>query len=227
MKINLGSRGVFSSPLVHLDPGEQFVCEAGAMLRAWSNVEINVTTKSKGKGGLLAGVKRLLAGESFFFSTYVAGGGQAGEVGLAPTLQGEIAEIKCDGSCKWLCTGGSYLAGSTSLEINTQFQGFKGLFSGESLSFVEVSGQGSLLISAFGRITAIPVEGGLTVDTGHVVAFQDSLQYTISKAGSSFIQSFLAGEGLVMNFTGRGIIYVQSHNPREFGGMRGPPIPPA
>ena len=63
------------------------------------------------------------------------------------------------------------------------------------------------------------------MDTGHLVAFESSLQYTISKAGGSWIQSWLAGEGLVMNFTGRGRIITQSHNPTEFGKSLGPLLP--
>ena len=70
MKIETLSGGAFESALVHIDPGESFVSESGAMYRASANIDIDVTTKSKGKGGLMSGLKRLFAGESFFFSTY-------------------------------------------------------------------------------------------------------------------------------------------------------------
>ena len=122
--------------------------------------------------------------------------------------------------------GGSYLGSSESLALDTNFQGFRGMLSGESLSFISVSGAGVLLVNAFGKISGIDIEGGLTVDTGHVVAFESSLDYSIGKAGGSFLQSFLAGEGLVMNFRGQGRIYVQSHNPDEFGREIGPLLPP-
>ena len=225
MDIEITSKGAFCSALVKLKPGEQFVSESGAMFRASSNIDIDVTTRSLGSGGLLAGMKRLLAAENFFFSTYLCTGSDDGEVGVAPTLQGEIAVIECDGSCQWVCAGGSYLGSSTGLNIDTQFQGMKGLFSGESLSFVSASGQGRLLVNAFGRITPLDVAGGLTVDTGHVVAFQDSLSYSLGKAGGSWVQSFLAGEGVVLNFTGHGKLYVQSHNPKEFGKTLGSMLP--
>ena len=55
---------------------------------------------------------------------------------LAPTHQGEIRKIELDGSARWLCTGGSYLASSRSLELDTSFQGLGGMLSGESLSFM-------------------------------------------------------------------------------------------
>ena len=62
-------------------------------------------------------------------------------------------------------------------------------------------------------------------DTGHVVAFTDGLSYTIEKAGSSWFQSWLAGEGIVLKFSGTGKILVQSHNISEFGRLLGPKLP--
>ena len=86
-------------------------------------------------------------------------------------------------------------------------------------------GQGRLVVTGFGRLAEIEVKEAITVDTGHVVAFEDSLQYTVTKAGGSWIQSWLAGEGVVMNFTGQGRILVQFHNPNEFGKSVGPGLP--
>ena len=225
MDITLSGEGAFGWALVELKPDEQFVSESGALFRASSNIDIDVTTRKGGSGGLLGGIKRMMASESFFFSTYRCTEGEGGEVGLAPKLQGEIARIDCDGRHQWICAGGSYLASSPELEIDTQFQGVRGLFSGESLSFLSVSGRGQLLVNAFGRINEVDVEGALTVDTGHVVAFEDSLTYSLGKAGGSWIQSFLTSEGIVLKFEGRGRIYVQSHNPDEFGKELGPLLP--
>jgi len=226
MEIEILGKGAFESALVHFDPSERFVSESGAMYRASANVDIDVTTKSRGSGGLLSGVKRLLARESFFFSTYSITDNQRGEVGLAPTHQAEIFLIDVDPSAVWVCTGGSYLGSSESLQLDTKFQGLKGFVSGESLSFVEASGSGQLLVSAFGRIVETEVEEAITVDTGHVVAFEKTLQYTITKAGDSWLQSWLAGEGFVMNFTGHGRILTQSHNPNSFGADLGKQLPP-
>ena len=83
MNIELLDQGAFTSALVHLDPGDRFVSESGAMFRASSNVNIDVTTRSKSSGGFFGGVKRLLAAENFFFSTYEVNDGQPGE-GLRP-----------------------------------------------------------------------------------------------------------------------------------------------
>lgn len=226
MEIDVRERGAFGWALVNLGPGERFVSEAGALFRISDNIDFDVTTRSRESGGLMSGLKRMLSGESFFFSTYTCADDNGGEVGLAPKLQGEVKLIECDGKSRWLTTGGSYLGSTEDLDIDTQFQGIKGMLSGESLSFLSIEGRGQLLVNAFGRITEIDVADSLTVDTGHVVAFEDALEYSVSKAGGSWIQSFLTSEGLVLKFSGRGRVYVQSHNPTEFGKALGPMLPP-
>ena len=223
----MSERGSFGSVLVKIGPGETFVSESGAMFRASDNVDIDVTTRNRsGGGGLMSGVRRMMAGESFFLSTYRTRDGAPGEVALAPTLAGEVAFIECRGGGRWLCAGGSFLGASQGLDLDTQFQGLRGALSGESLSFLAASGVGELLVSAFGSVQTIEVDGKLTVDTGHVVAFQDTLEYSLDRAGGSWIQSFLASEGVVLNFSGRGTVYVQSHNPDEFGRRLGGMMPP-
>ena len=225
MHVEVANNGAFGSALVQLDPRDEFVSESGAMYRASSNVDIDVTTRSRSSGGIMSGVRRMISGESFFFSRYKVTDHRPGEVGLAPNLQGQVALIECDGRTRWVCAGGSYLGSSPALNIDTQFQGIRGMLSGESLSFITIEGVGPLLVNAFGTITEIDVRGALTIDTGHVVAFEESLEYSIGKAGGSWISSFLTSEGLVLDFRGHGRVYVQSHNPSEFGRTLGPLLP--
>ena len=122
--------------------------------------------------------------------------------------------------------GGSYLGSSDGLSVDTQFQGFRGMFSGESLFFLDVQGRGDLIVNAFGKMTEVEVDGTLIVDTGHLVAFEDSLEYTIQKAGGSWLQSMLSSEGAAMRFSGSGKVYLQSHNPNQFGSALGGMMPP-
>ncbi len=218
--------GGFQAALVRIRPGESFMSESGSMFRASGNIDVDVTTRTRSSGGLLSGIRRLFAQESFFLSEYRTTDGSEGEVGLAPKLPGSMAVIDCTGYRKWVCAGGSYVGSSENLGLDTQFQGLGGIFSGESLSFLEVDGMGQLLVSAFGAIREIEVDGALTVDTGHVVAFEDSLEYSLGKAGGSRLQSFLASEGITLDFRGRGKLYVQSHNPDEWAHSLAGLLPP-
>ena len=229
-RYTLTGSGGFVSALVRLGPRESFTSEAGAMFHATANIDIEVATSSGGRSGFiqgaLRGIGRALANESFFLSTYQTIDGRPGELGLAPKLPGEMAVIECSGVRNWICAGGSYVGSSQSLTLDARFQGLRGMFSGESLSFMEVQGRGELLVSAFGSIREMEVDGAITVDTGHVVAFEDSLDYSLDRAGGSWLQSFLASEGVTLNFRGNGKLYVQSHNPDEWGRALGGILPP-
>lgn len=225
MDVKIISQGAFCSALVTIAPGETFVSESGAMFRASGNVDIDVTTKSRGKGGILRAAKRLLGGESLFFSTYRSLDQAPGEVGLAPTLPGEVRTLSLDRSSEWILAGGSYLGSGEEVEIDPQFQGLKGFFTGESLFFMVARGEGPLILSSFGRIEERQVDGNWTVDTSHLVAYESSLRYRVGKLANSWRQSFFSGEGLAMHFEGRGRVLVQSHAAQEFGQRLGPLLP--
>ena len=53
--------------------------------------------------------------------------------------------------------------------------------------WLEMSGSGKLLINAFGMIYPVEVDGEYIVDTGNIAAFEDSLDFKISKAGRSWL----------------------------------------
>ncbi len=225
MQIEIQPDGAFHSAMVHLEPGDEFKTDAGAMFRASANIDNDVTTIARG-GGLMAGLKRMVGGDTFFQSTFRTTDGRPGEVGVAPTLQGHLKQVDVESGQSWMCAGGSFLGADGHMQLEPRFQGMKGLFTGENLFFMEVSGDGPLLVGAYGGITEVRVEDELVVDTGHVVAFESSLTYTLTKTGGSWLNSFLAGEGFVMRFSGSGRLLVQSHNPKEFGSRLGRRLPP-
>jgi uncharacterized protein (TIGR00266 family) len=209
----------------HLEPGESVRAEASAMVSMTSDIETSTTARGAG-GGVLGGLKRaVLGGESFFTNLFTAKAPGA-HVTFAPNLCGSMVVHQLDGSETLLIQGTSYVAGPDTVRLNTQFQGLKGLFSGETLFFLEASGQGPVLLNAFGAIEKIQLDGTMIVDTGHLVAFSSGIRYSIAKAARGFISSFLSGEGLVLRVEGRGTLYVQSRNPNEFGRSLGSKLPP-
>lgn len=223
MNVEIIGYSAFQSARVQLEAGERFVSEAGKMVRMSAGILSEVQSVAR-SGGMMAGLKRMLGSDSFFFSHYTAR--DKGEVVLAPTLPGNVGLQHLDGRSGWYCAGGSYMASGPEIKTEPQWQGLKGMFSGESIIFLHATGIGPLLLDAFGKVTQEEVNGSFIVDTGHVVAFEDTLSYTISKAGGSWLTSFLAGEGLVIKFSGQGRVLVQSHNMKEFGTILGPKLPP-
>lgn len=208
-----------------LDRGEDLTCEVGAMIAMTSGLTVETTSKSRGGGGILKGLKRMFSGESFFLNHFTAQQDQQTLL-IAPTMMGDCRHHRLRGG-SLIVQGSGWLASSGTIEIDTTWQGFtSALFSGESMFWVRCSGAGDLFLSSFGAIYEIDVQGEYTVDTGHIVAFEDSLNFQMGKASASLIGSFLGGEGLVCKFQGQGKLYCQSHNPPSLGQLLGPKLKP-
>lgn len=122
----------------------------------------------------------------------------------------------------------SYLAGDTSLTVDTKFGGAKSFFGGEGLFVLQVAGTGLLLVSSFGAIHRKVLRPGeqYVVDTGHLVAWEAQMQYQLRKASKSgYFRSFLSGEGMVAEFVGPGEILIQTRNLAAFAGLLKPFFP--
>lgn len=208
---------------VVLDAQEELVAEAGCMIAMSDYINVSTTLRQGRGGGIMAGLKRMVGGESLFLSIFrcpLAGG----EVFLAPKFMGDILLYSLD-TQELVVQATSYLASSSGVDIDLGFQGFKSLFSGESIFWLTITGYGSLLLNSFGAIYEVEVDGEYIVDTGHIVAFEKTLTFEITKASSSWLGSFLGGEGLVCRFKGQGKVYCQTHNPRAFGQLVGSQLP--
>ncbi len=209
---------------VSLNAGEEIVAQAGAMV-AMSGFINTSTTLRKGKGGgIMGGFKRMLGGESLFLSVFRSPTPD-GEVFLAPRFMGDILVYEMRGQ-ELVVQAASYLASANEVDLDLGFQGMKSLFSGESIFWLSITGFGSVILTSFGGIYEIDVNGDYVVDTGHIVAFERSLDFRIDKANKSWLGAFFGGEGFVCRFHGRGKVYCQTHNPGSFGSMVGSQLPP-
>jgi uncharacterized protein (TIGR00266 family) len=112
------------------------------------------------------------------------------------------------------------------VNMNISWEGFKNVFSGENMIWLEMSGRGKVLINAFGMIYPVKVDGEYIVDTGNIAAFDETLEFKISKAGKSLFSSIMGGEGLVCRFKGRGTVWCQTHADRAFGTKLTPLLTP-
>ncbi|HUO84113.1 MAG TPA: TIGR00266 family protein [Thermoanaerobaculia bacterium] len=208
-----------SAAKVRLAAGESCVAEGGAMIAMSADMAIQTTTQSGGAGGIMKGLKRMMAGESFFLNHFTAGAG-GGELFLAATLAGDMATHELRNETL-VVQGSSFVAAEPGVTVSFGWQGFRSLFAGERLVWVHLSGSGKVIFNSFGAIYPIDVNGSTIVDTGHIVAFQESLKFTLTKAAKSWMSSILGGEGLVCRFEGRGRVWCQSHNPSSFGRVLG------
>jgi uncharacterized protein (TIGR00266 family) len=203
----------FSLAVVSLDPGEEVQAEGGAMV----SMSPNVSLETEMKGGFLGALGRsVLGGESFFTSKYRAQGGP-GELTLAPTLPGDITVLELQGQTMFLKSG-AYLAGGGGLTIDSKWGGARGFFGGGGLFLLRVQGHGPLLFNTYGALHWKQLGPGerYVVDTGHVVAFSDGMGFQVKKAAAGWINTITSGEGLVCEFTGPGLVYLQTRSEDAF-----------
>lgn len=199
-----------------LTGGETMRAESGAMMATSDGVAIQASMQ----GGLVKSLKRsVLGGESLFITTYTAPA-QGGWVDCAARLPGDAALASLTGDRALNIQRGSYLCSESTIEIDTKWGGFKNLFGGEGGFLIRATGSGEVVASCYGALDRISLAAGekLTVDSGHMVAYDDTVQMTLRRAASGSLTSLKSGEGFVFDFTGPGEVMVQSRNPDELIG---------
>ena len=214
MEVTVRHNPSFAVARVSLAGGESIRAESGAMMATSAGIEI----EAKMEGGLMKGLKRsVLGGESLFMTRYTAPA-QGGWVDCAARLPGDLTTLEVSGAVN--LSKGSWLCSSDGIEIDTKWGGLKNLVGGEGGFVVQATGQGSLVASCYGALDVVELAAGesLTLDSGHMVAFSDGLQFTTRTVAKGLMNTLKSGEGFVFEFTGPGTLWTQSRNPQEFIG---------
>ncbi|AIY90069.1 TIGR00266 family protein [Geoglobus acetivorans] len=216
MKYEILSKPSYSLLKLVLDSGEEVIAETGAMVFMGG-----VKLKTEMKGGLLGGLKRAIGGESFFVNRFVAEKDNA-VLGLAPPYQGDVVAVDVNGTL--YAQSGAFLAGSPSLNITGKWGGARSFFAGEGMILLKIEGEGKAFLSSFGGIEELEVDGEMVIDTGHIVAFESGLDFTISRSGG-LKATILSGEGLVAKFKGNGKVWIQTRSVSDYIGWLSSLIP--
>lgn len=204
----------FSYLTIQLPAQETLRVEASAM----QAMDTNISMRTRLKGGF----KRFITGEKLFLNEFTAQD-KDGEIVLGSPIPGDIKRLYLtkDGPALFLQSG-SFLAASTSIEVQTKFQGLiKGFFSGAGLFLIKCVGEGDIFFNSYGGIVEIKVEDEFTIDNNHIVAFTEGLEYSVDKFGG-YKSFFFSGEGLVTRFRGQGRVWVQTRAMPPFFGWLNP-----
>ena len=116
-----------------------------------------------------------------------------------------------------LVQGGSFVGSSMGVDIDTKWGGAKTFFASEGLVMLRASGSGLVFLSSYGAIHPVDLAPGqrYTVDTGHLVSFSEGMGFRVRSIGG--VRSTLfSGEGLVVDLTGPGRIYMQTRSEDAF-----------
>lgn len=229
MQVDVEHRPSFAMARLTLEAGESVLAESGSMVAFDPGLQPKTELNGAGGGGLLlalatAVLRRLLGGETVWVTRFTAtGAGQ--RVWLAPALAGDVEQLALDGRRTVHVQGSSFLAASPGVEVGMVWLGLRMWLSGEGGVFLRCGGTGSLLLNTYGAVEEVAVDGEYVVDSGHVVAFEGDLSWSLGRAGGTWRGALLSGEGLVMTFRGQGRLWLQTRGVQGLVGWITPLLP--
>ncbi len=193
---------------MEIEDGETVWAEAGAMVYMSGNIDMQAELQ----GGLLGGIKRKLAGESFMVTNFTSRGG-AGVVSFGGNAPGKIFAMDMTGR-EFIAQKDAFLCAEKGVSWEIAFQKRLGstFFGGEGLILEKVSGSGMAFFHACGDLVEIDLQPNQTykIATAHVVGWEPSVSYDIQAAGG-IKTSVFGGEGFFLTtLTGPGKIVIQS-----------------
>lgn len=209
MEIEILHRPSYSLAVARLGANERIRAEPGAMVSFSQGVDI----ETKMEGGLFKSLGRAVLGGESLFQNFWKAGANGGEVTLAPELPGDIVMIDMKGETLLVQTG-CFMASEDGVQIDAKLSG-KAFMAGEGLSILEAKGNGKLLVSSYGAVYEKTIGPGerYTVDSSHLVAFDGTISVKPRPVGG-LKSTLLSGEGLVIEMTGPGRIYIQTRSPQ-------------
>lgn len=214
-------RGSEAAPTlsVSLDRGERLTVEAGSVVSYTPGLSVD-----RRDTGLLRSIASRSGISSVSLATVSAE--RAGVVRLAPPLPGTIVSHDVgDGSLSVVQTG-SFIAASDGVDIDSARERGRAFTRGKGLFMLRLSGSGPVFLAGYGGIDRITLDAGevQAVNTGYVVAFEDTLSYEVDRVDG--MKSTIFGDaGLVCTFEGPGRVWTQTRSHDAFLSWLTPILP--
>ena len=211
MNYQIDHRPSYAIARISLDTGERIKAETATMV----TMSDDIVMQTGVQGGILRSLRRsTMGGGTFFLNTYRAEA--PGEVSLAPHMPGDIEALQLYDETVYVQSG-SFLAATMDLQIDSQWGGARTFFTSEGMFLLRCTGTGTLFISSYGAIHRIDLrhQQKYTVDNGHMVAFDDTIRYSVGKPGS-WTTTLLGGEGIVCRLEGPGRFFLQTRSEQTY-----------
>jgi uncharacterized protein (TIGR00266 family) len=212
---------------VRLKAGQQVYAEAGKMVYKTQNIqwETRMTGESLGEK-IWGALKRKLMGESLFMTYFQAL--SDGEVGFAGSYPGRIQVFELVPGQSVIVQRDSFLFAQPTVQLNIALvkKLGAGFFGGEGFILEKLTGPGTVFIHGGGDFVEFNLKAGevLQVDTGCIVAFDESVAYDIQMVGGIKTAIF-GGEGLFLaTLTGPGRVIIQSMTLEKMRRELSPPM---
>jgi uncharacterized protein (TIGR00266 family) len=205
---------------IELDSGETVIAEAGAMLYMEDGIsfESRMGDGSNPRAGffdkVLAAGSRLISGDSLFITHFTNQGWGKKHVAFAAPYPGTIIPVElAQHRGTLIVQKDAFLCAALGTKISIRFNRKigAGFFGGEGFILQTLQGDGRAFIHAGGTVIERYLNNEvLRVDTGCVVAFEESIDFDIQQAGGLRSMVF-GGEGIFLaTLRGTGRIWLQS-----------------
>lgn len=208
-----------------LRQGEVVYTQSGGMTYQTEGIQM----KTNARGGVFKSLGRAFSGESIFMAHYSAETDGA-KIAFSATIPGSIVPVNMTGLPDGLIIQkGSFLCAENTVSTQVTFtkKFSSGLFGGEGFILQKATGTGLLFLEVDGDMITMTLQPGETikVDTGNVVAFENSVSYQIETV-KGLGNIFLGGEGLFLTrLVGPGKVILQTQNFGDFVGRIVPFLP--
>lgn len=208
-----------------LNNGESIYTQSGAMAYQTDDIEMNTNAR----GGVMKSLGRMFTGESIFMANYTARSDNQ-MVAFASTVPGMVIPVNLTNvSGGLMIQKNSFLCAEQTVNTSVAFtkRFGAGLFGGEGFILQKAEGQGTLFLEIDGDVIEKQLQPGeiLKVDTGNVVAFENSVSYEIETV-KGLGNILLGGEGLFLTkLVGPGKVILQSQNFKDFANKLVPYMP--
>ncbi len=194
---------------IHLKAGESMYTESGGMAWMRGNIEMDTNTR----GGLGAGLGRMLAGESLFLTTYKCQSPD-GLITFTPEIPGKVVPVELAAGQSLICQKDAFMCAEDSVKLEMHFRKRlgAGFFGGEGFILQKVTGPGTVFFEIPGEVRNYELKDGeiIKVDPGHIAIFEPTVDYDITSV-KGLKNVFFSGEGLFLaTLRGPGKIWLQS-----------------
>ena len=205
---------------IELDPRETVIAEAGAMLYMKEGIEYETkmgdgSNPDQGFFGKMVSMgSRAITGESLFMTHFTNQGSGKSQVAFSAPYPGTIIPVnlsQTNGSLVVQKSGFLCAALGTKISMHFNKKIGSGFFGGEGFILQKLRGDGLAFIHAGGTLIEHNLQNEtLRVDTGCVVAFEESIDFSVETSGG--LKSMLfGGEGIFLStLRGTGKVWLQS-----------------
>ncbi len=205
---------------ISLEAGEELAAQHGSLIALSPDMAVQTSVRRAGDGG----AKQASRGgktRTMFLNNYQAGE-NGGEIYLAPALVGKLGHYQLGGH-KLIVRQSSYLASDGEIDI---FMGYKSTVKNSDYSWLSLVGKGDILVSAFGAIYSIEVDGKQIVNSDHVMAFDNSLKFKEYQSQRPWPKRLVPIQEALYEFSGTGTIFCQTNAPHGFAQEIGQQLKP-